>query len=100
MRFTHPFERLPGIRHNIAVDDAQFSETRDLPPLKLAANELDSILSKAHSFLNAVNGPTEEGSTRESVKLGVRGYEIEIPHFSLASSVAFPLSYFLSRSKR
>ena len=29
-----------------------------------------------------------------SVKLGVRGHEIEIPHFSLASSVAFPKEVF------
>jgi hypothetical protein len=28
------------------------------------------------------------------VKLGVRGHEIEIPHFSLASSVAFPRELF------
>jgi hypothetical protein len=28
------------------------------------------------------------------VKLGVRGHEIEIPHFSLASSVAFPKEVF------
>jgi hypothetical protein len=76
------------------LNGAQFSETRDLPPLKLAASELDAILSKTHSFLSAVNSPTEEGSTRESVKLGVRGHEIEIPHFSLASSVAFPNEIF------
>ena len=36
----------------------------------------------------------EQESARESVKLGVRGHEIEIPHFSLASSVAFPREVF------
>ena len=36
----------------------------------------------------------DEGSARQSVKLGVRGHEIEIPHFSLASSVAFPKEVF------
>jgi hypothetical protein len=73
---------------------AQLSETRDLPPLKLAASELDTILSKIHLFVDEANGSSEAGSTRESVKLGVRGYEIEIPHFSLASSVAFPNEIF------
>jgi hypothetical protein len=76
------------------LNSAQVSETRDLPPLKLAASELDAILSKTHSFLSTVNGPIEQGSTRESVKLGIGGYEIDIPHFSLASSVAFPNEIF------
>jgi hypothetical protein len=76
------------------LNSAQFSETRDLPPLKLAASELDAILSKTHSFVNAVNGPPGEDSTRESVKIDIHGHEIEIPHFSLASSVAFPNEIF------
>jgi hypothetical protein len=76
------------------LNGTQFSETRDLPPLKLAASEFDAILNKTHSFLNAVNGPTGQDFARESVTLGVRGHEIEIPHFSLASSVAFPNEIF------
>jgi hypothetical protein len=52
-------------------------------------------LQKTHAFIAAANGPiTEQESARESVKLGVRGHEIEIPHFSLASSVAFPRELF------
>jgi hypothetical protein len=52
-------------------------------------------LQRAHEFIAAANGPvTEPESARESVKLGVRGHEIEIPHFSLASSVAFPMELF------
>ena len=62
--------------------------------MKLAASELDGILSKTHSVLNAINGSAEKGSVRESVKLDVRGHEIEIPHFLLASSVAFPNEIF------
>jgi hypothetical protein len=74
---------------------AQSSETRDLPPLKLAANDLDAILIKTHSFIEAANGPeTGEGSSRETVKVGIAGQEIEIPHFSLASSLAFPNEIF------
>jgi hypothetical protein len=76
------------------LNGAQVSETRDLPPLKLAAKEFDAILNKTHLFLNAVNGSTGEGSIRESVKLRIRGHEIEIPHFSLASNVAFPNEIF------
>jgi hypothetical protein len=74
---------------------AEFSQTRDLPPLKLAAADLDTILHKTQSLITAANGPSsEQHFPRESVKLGVRGKEIEIPHFSLASSVAFPKEVF------
>jgi len=69
----------------------EFSDSRDLPPLRLAAANLDTILLKTQSLIAASNGPSsEQDSGRESVKLGVRGHEIEIAHFSLASSVAFP----------
>jgi hypothetical protein len=69
----------------------KFSQRRDLPPLTLTAPELDDILQKAHSLIAAANGPSsDQDSGRESVKLGLAGHEIEIPHFSLASSVAFP----------
>jgi len=77
------------------LNGAQFSKTRDLPPLKLAASELDAILTMIHSFIEAANAPeAEEGFSRETVKVGIEGQEIEIPHFSLASSVAFPNEIF------
>jgi hypothetical protein len=61
----------------------------------LAAADLDIILLKAQSLIAAANGPSsEQDSGRESVKLGVRGKEIEIAHFSMASSVAFPRELF------
>jgi hypothetical protein len=73
----------------------EFSHSRELPPLRLAAADLDAILLKTHGLIAAANGPlAEQESARESVKLGVRGHEIEIPHFSLASSVAFPREVF------
>ena len=73
----------------------QSSKTRDLSPLKLAATDLDTILIKTHWFIEAANGP-EAGvdSGRETVKVGIAGQEIEIPHLSLASSVAFPNELF------
>ena len=73
----------------------EFSESRDLPPLKLAAPDLDTILHKTQALIAAANGPVAgQESVRESVKLGVHGHDIEIPHFSLASSVAFPRELF------
>jgi hypothetical protein len=79
----------------LSAEGREFSHSRDLPPLKLAAADLDTILHKAHALIVAANGPlAEQESARESVKLGVRGHEIEIPHFSLASSVAFPKELF------
>jgi hypothetical protein len=73
----------------------EFSQVRDLPPLRLAASHLDTILLKTHALIAASNGPSgEENSGREIVKIGVRDKEIEIPHFSLAGSVAFPREIF------
>ena len=70
-------------------------ETRELPPLKLAATDLDTILIKTHSFIEATNGPEAgEDFRRETVKVGIERHEIEIPHFSLASSLAFPNEIF------
>src|SRR5215468_2463496 len=80
---------------SLLAKNAEFSENRTLPPLKLSAADLDTILHKAQASIAAANGPaTDQESARESVKLGVRGHEIEIPHFSLASSVAFPREVF------
>jgi hypothetical protein len=79
---------------SLFAKSTEFSENRSLPPLKLSAANLDTILHKAHAFIASANGPVAEASARESVKLGVRGREIEIPHFSLASSVAFPKQLF------
>ena len=78
-----------------SAEGREFSDSRDLPPLRLAAANLDTILLKTQSLIAASNGPSsEQDSGRESVKLGVRGHEIEIAHFSLASSVAFPKELF------
>jgi hypothetical protein len=80
---------------SLSAKGRESSHSRDLPPLRLAAADLDTILLKTHALIAAANGPlAEQESARESVKLGVRGHEIEIPHFSLASSVAFPREVF------
>jgi hypothetical protein len=80
---------------SLFAKNEEFSERRTLPPLKLTAADLDTILHETQTLIAAANGSaTESDSARESVKLGVRGHEIEIPHFSLASSVAFPRELF------
>jgi hypothetical protein len=79
----------------LAAKVGEFSQSRNLPPLKVAAADLDVILLKTHSLIVTANGSSsEQYFARESVKLGVPGKEIEIPHFSLASSVAFPKEVF------
>jgi hypothetical protein len=79
----------------VFAKNGEFSEHRTLPPLKLSSTELDAVLHKTQAFIASANGSVgDQGSARESVKLGVRGHEIEIPHFSLASSVAFPREIF------
>ena len=79
----------------VIAKNTEFTQSRTLPPLRLAATDLDTILLRTQSLITEANGPSgEQDSARESVKLGVRGHEIEIPHFSLASSVAFPREVF------
>jgi hypothetical protein len=95
MRLTVLFSVCISLAITSLLNGAQFSEIRDLPALRLAAADLDSILLKAQSFIAAANGPlAKQESAQESVKLGIRDKEIEIPHFSLASSVAFPREVF------
>src|SRR5215813_7617881 len=71
---------------------AEFSETRDLPPLRMGATDLDTILLEIHSRIDAVNGSKNPGW--EVVKVSIGGQDIEIPHLSLASSLAFPNEVF------
>ena len=70
----------------------EFSQVRDLPALKMGATDLDAILLKTRSIIDAANGPEDSG--REMVKVSIDGQDIEIPHLSLASSVAFPNEVF------
>ena len=79
----------------VIAKNTEFSQSRNLPPLRLAAADLDTILLRTQSLIAEANGPSsEQDSGRESVKLGVGGREIEIPHLSTASGVAFPKELF------
>ena len=70
----------------------EFSKIRDLPPLKMASSDLDAILLKSRPLIDPGNGPEELG--RETVKIDIHSQDIEIPHLSVASSVAFPNEVF------
>src|SRR6476660_5776390 len=70
----------------------EFSQIRDLPSLRLGATDLDAILLETHALIDAANGPEDLG--RETVRVSIAGQDIEIPHLSLASSVAFPNEVF------
>jgi hypothetical protein len=70
----------------------EFSEVRDLPALKLGATDLDAILLKTRSLIEAANGSADSGW--EMVKLSIDGQDIEIPHLSLATSAGFPNEVF------
>lgn len=81
--------------NSLSANSGEFSQIRDLPPLRLAAADLDIVLHKTQALVAGANGPAvDQYSFRESVTLGIRGREIEIPHFSMASSVAFPKEVF------
>ena len=70
----------------------------ELGPNGLSRFERDVLSQPGLAYvivLAAANGPSgERDSGRETVKLGIGGHEIEIPHFSMASSVAFPKEVF------
>jgi hypothetical protein len=87
MRFAVLLSVCVSLATTSRSNGGQFSQVRDLPALKLGATDLDAILLKIHSLIDAANGPEDLG--RETVKVSIDGQDIEIPHLSLASSVAF-----------
>jgi hypothetical protein len=92
MRFAIVFGVWLALATTSVCNGAEFSQIRDLPALKLGATDLDAILLETRALIDAANGP--EGSVRETVKVNIHGQNIEIPHLSLASSVAFPNEVF------
>jgi len=70
----------------------EFSKIRDLPPLKMGATDLDAILVETNAFINVANGSEDSGW--DIVNVTIDGQNIEIPHLSQASSVAFPNEVF------
>jgi hypothetical protein len=98
MRFAVLLSVCVSLATTSLCNAAEFSQVRDLPALKLRATDLDAILLKAQSLIAVANGPSgEQASGRETVTVGVRGEEIEIPHLSQASSFAFPKEVFRFR---
>ena len=92
MRFALLLSVCVSLATTSLANDGESSRVCDLPPLKLGATDLDTILLKAHSLIDAANG--HEDYSRDSVKVNIGGQDIEIPHLSLASSVAFPNKVF------
>jgi hypothetical protein len=92
MRFAILLSICVSLATTSLSNGAEFSQIRDLPALKLGATDLDAILLKTHALIDAANGP--EDSRREMVTVIIDGQDIEIPHLSLASSVAFPNEVF------
>ena len=92
MRFAVLLSVCVSLATTSLSNGAEFSQVRDLPALKLGATELDAILLETHAFIDAANGPEDSG--QETVNVSIDGQNIEIPHLSLASSVAFPNEVF------
>ena len=92
MRFAVFLSACMSLATTSLSDGEEFSQVRDLPALKLGATDLDAILLETHAFIDAANGPEDSG--RETVTISIDGQNIEIPHLSLSSSVAFPNEVF------
>ena len=92
MRFAVLLSVCVSLATTSLCNGVEFSQVHDLPPMKLGATDLDAILLKTHSLIDAANGPEDVG--QETVKVSIDGQDIEIPHLSLASSLAFPNQVF------
>src|SRR5436190_9356966 len=92
MRFVVLLSVCVSLATTSLCNGAEASQVRDLPPLKLGATDLDAILLDSHSLIDEANCPEDLG--QEMVKVSIQGQDIEIPHLSLASSVAFPNEVF------
>ena len=92
MRFAVLLSVCVSLATTSLCNGVEFSRVRDLPAVKLGATDLDAILLETHALIDAANGPEDSG--REMVKVSIDGQDIEIPHLSLASSVAFPNEVF------
>jgi hypothetical protein len=92
MRFAVLLSVCVSLATTSLSNGGEFSQVRDLPAVKLGATNLDAILLKTRALIDAANGPEDSG--REMVKVSIDGQDIEIPHLSLASSVAFPNEVF------
>jgi hypothetical protein len=76
----------------VLCNGAEFSKVRDLPALKMGATDLDGILMETNAFIRVANGSEDSGW--DIVKVTIDNQDIEIPHLSQASSVAFPNEVF------
>jgi hypothetical protein len=92
MRFVVLLSVCVSLATTSLCNGEEFSQVRDLSAVKLGATDLDAILMETHALIDAANGPEDSG--RETVKVNIDGQDIEIPHLSLASSVAFPNEVF------
>ena len=88
MRFAVLLSACASLAITSLSDAAESSQVRDLPPLKLGATDLDAILLETNAFINAANGSEDPGW--DVVRLTIDGQNIEIPHLSQSSSLAFP----------
>ena len=92
MRFVVLLSVCVSLATTLLCEGKEFSRVRDLPSLKLGATELDAILMETNAFIDVANGSDDSGW--DIVKLSIDGQNIEIPHLSQASSVAFPNEVF------
>ena len=76
----------------VLCNGAEFSRVRDLPAVKMGATDLDGILMETNAFIRVANGSEDSGW--DIVKVAIDNQDIEIPHLSQASSVAFPNEVF------
>src|SRR3954449_11648445 len=72
MRFAVLLSVCVSLATTSLFDGGEISQVHDLPALKIGATDLDAILLKTRSLIDAANGPEDSGC--EMVKVSIDGH--------------------------
>src|SRR5438045_6732260 len=78
MRFAVLLSVCVSLATTSLSDGGEISQVHDPPALKIGATDLDAILLKTRSLIDAANGPEDSGC--EMVKFSIDGHNVEVPH--------------------
>ncbi len=78
MRFAVLLSVCVSLATTSLSDGGEISQVHDPPALKIGATDLDAILLKIRSLIDAANGPEDSGC--EMVNFSIDGHNVEVPH--------------------
>src|SRR5207248_11529498 len=78
MRFAVLLSVCVSLATTSLSDGGEISQVHDPPALKIGATDLDAILLKTRSLIDAANGREDSGC--EMVNFSIDGHNVEVPH--------------------